>query len=343
MGKPFEATAGDGLPAPHRVAPYLQFVLRGAISAALVIFILRTLDWGQVSHLLARTDFRWAVCGWLLTFLVISSLAFRWLLFIRQQHLFATYRDTLALTWAGQFFNSLLPGSTGGDVVKIVQLCRRFPDRKAGAVASVVIDRFVALIALLIWAGVGFARYPSPLQVAARRGMQVGTMTVWSLIIILAGGFGAAIWMLFHRRSIWRMRFVAIVRSVLTNLTSARRLFTAGALAIAIHFVNFLLVYCFARALGISITLGQVLLIMPVVLFVVLLPVTVNGHGLREILLIYYFGQLGVIRPGFGVQETVVALSLICVLNDVLWCLPGGIWYAMTCRGVVPDQAVSAT
>lgn len=37
---------------------------------------------------------------------------------------------------------------------------------------------------------------------------------------------------------------------------------------------------------------------MPVVLFLVLLPITINGHGLREVLLIGYFTQMGITASG---------------------------------------------
>ncbi len=63
-----------------------------------------------------------------------------------------------------------------------------------------------------------------------------------------------------------------------------------------------------------------------------MLPVTVNGHGLREVLLIYYFKSLHIgltSRPGAEAQEVVVALSVLLVVNDFLWNLPGGLYYLM--------------
>src|SRR3712207_9577460 len=65
----------------------------------------------------------------------------RWEIFLQQQKLALPFGTTLALTWAGQFFNSCLPGSTGGDLVKIFQLCRFWPQRKAAAASTVVADR----------------------------------------------------------------------------------------------------------------------------------------------------------------------------------------------------------
>lgn len=74
---------------------------------------------------------------------------------------------------------------------------------------------------------------------------------------------------------------------------------------------------------------------MPVILFVVLLPITINGHGLRELLLIGYFGYMGIVLQGdaqSGVQGIALALSLLVVGNDLLWALPGGVWYLLWFR-----------
>jgi hypothetical protein len=75
------------------------------------------------------------------------------------------------------------------------------------------------------------------------------------------------------------------------------------------------------------------------------LPITINGHGLRELLLIAYFTQLGVnlgARTDISVREVAVAFSLLMVANDLLWSLPGGWQYLMRFRGAgEPKPALS--
>ncbi|MDQ6623566.1 MAG: ATP-binding protein, partial [Verrucomicrobiota bacterium] len=83
------------------------------------------------------------------------------------------------------------------------------------------------------------------------------------------------------------------------------------------------------------ISYGQMVLMMPVVLFLMLIPITINGHGLRELLLISYFRYLGIVVSGssdISVQDTAVALSLVAVANDLLWSLPGGLFYLIKFR-----------
>jgi len=68
-----------------------------------------------------------------------------------------------------------------------------------------------------------------------------------------------------------------------------------------------------------------------------MLPVTVNGHGLRELVLIYYFRALHIVPAsgtGTGAAEAVVSLSILMVANELLWSLPGGIVYMARFRGI---------
>src|SRR5256885_1648067 len=126
----------------------IKFALRSLLSIALLVFVASRLDWRDLGTVLVRIDWSWALLALILTGTLIVALALRWQVFLRQQRIELPFRETFSLTWAGQFFNSVLPGSTGGDVFKIYQVCRRASDRKAGAVTSVLIDRFSALLAI---------------------------------------------------------------------------------------------------------------------------------------------------------------------------------------------------
>ncbi len=86
----------------------------------------------------------------------------------------------------------------------------------------------------------------------------------------------------------------------------------------------------FARALGIDISYGQVLTMMPVIMTLLLLPLTINGLGLREVLLIFFFSywHVSIIgSPASSALELAVSVSLLGLANELFWSLPGGVWY----------------
>lgn len=288
------------------------------------------MDWSGLGGVLTRVHLRWALGGWALSFLVIVAMTIRWQIFLRQQNIHLRFITVFSLTWAGQFFNSILPGSTGGDVVKIYQICRLAPDRKAGAAATVFVDRLSALLALIALACISFALDPTPSEILSSATFFSETQLGWAFVAITV--LAVLSWLVFRRlRSTpWIGRALRTLAAVKDNLTLNRGFLTAILLAFSIHLANFSVAYLFARALGISVTYQQILLMMPVVLFIVLVPVTINGHGLRELLLIGYFTQMGVTLAGTygsGVREIAIALSLLLVTNDLLWSIPGGIWY----------------
>jgi glycosyltransferase 2 family protein len=298
--------------------------------------VARKVDWSALWLLVRRAHVGWMILGAVLTPTLMAGMTVRWRIFLAQQDIRASFGKIFSLTWAGQFFNSVLPGSTGGDVVKIYQLCRMAPDRKAAAAATVVADRLSALIALALMAAAALIIDPLPLELLARWNVRLPTvLLVAAAVTVLGAGLA---WSLLHRLRATRLvgRITRTLTAVKANVGLNAASAAAFALALLLHCVNFLTLYCFSRALDVTITYWQVLLMMPVLFFLMMLPITINGHGLRELLLIGYFTQLGVTAAGHpeaAVQEIAVGVSLLGVTNEILWSVPGGLVYFFTFRG----------
>jgi uncharacterized membrane protein YbhN (UPF0104 family) len=73
----------------------------------------------------------------------------RWYVLVRAVGLPFRFFDAFRLGFIGLFFNNFMPGSVGGDVIKAAVLARE-QDRRTVAVATVLMDRAIALWAL-IW------------------------------------------------------------------------------------------------------------------------------------------------------------------------------------------------
>ena len=56
----------------------------------------------------------------------------------------------LFCTAIGLFFNIVVPGLTGGDLVKAVLAARDHPERKAAAMISVLVDRLIGVLVLVL-------------------------------------------------------------------------------------------------------------------------------------------------------------------------------------------------
>src|SRR5262249_54266655 len=120
----------------------------------------------------------------------------RWYVLVRAQGLPFRLSDAVRLGLAGFFFNTFLPGSVGGDVVKAAFLARE-QNRRTVAVATVLMDRviglwglfwFVALLGGAFWAlGMleGPAAGPSQFVVKGAAVVVGASAAVWLLMGLL--------------------------------------------------------------------------------------------------------------------------------------------------------------
>jgi glycosyltransferase 2 family protein len=99
-------------------------------------------DWGVLSLMMGIIIF--------MTFLQF----YRWYLLVRALDLPFTIRDSIRLGLVGVFYNTALPGSVGGDLIKAYFIVKDQPARKPAAVATIVADRLVGLFGLLTYAAI---------------------------------------------------------------------------------------------------------------------------------------------------------------------------------------------
>lgn len=308
----------------------IRFFIRTAISAVLLSIVLFKVEWAKVGEVFRELDPGMAGSAALLFLPLIGLLALRWWVLLRQQQIEVTYRQILLTTWAAQFFNSVLPGSIGGDALKLLEIYKLAPEQKTAGTASVVVDRLTALAALVLFGGIALLFYTPQFSFLQPDWLSKNRfwIAVGALFMVLAGGWacvaaGERISPVLRRFADALWLFVVRPAGVLAALV----------LAAAVHLCGFLIFYFFARALGTQITFTQVLFILPVVLFLVMLPITVNGHGLREALLIGLFQQMQIgSSNGAPLPGLVVALSVLLVSSDMLSSLPGGLWYLLRRR-----------
>ncbi len=310
----------------------LKLVGRIMVSAGLLAWLASRLDWPVLARQFAGLDGGCLLWVMLLSPLCLLLLTGRWRLFLQARGLNLPYIDLLQILWGGQFCNTFLPGAVGGDIYKAVAIGRRQPHAQVEAATTVLLDRFCALLTLGALAIVGFSVERAPLRAAldgkiAWPHWLLPAALGGGLLVVTAAAFG---WHWTGRTGRREAVWGAVKRAgqtLLIGVRDWRTMTLASSVSLVIHLANFAIFFLLARALHIGIGFGQVVLIMPVVLFVAMLPVTVNGHGLREILLIGYFRWL---HPeagaGIGPAEAAVAVSLLYVANDLLWNLPGGIW-----------------
>ena len=99
-------------------------------------------------------DFGALILAAALVAVALSLQIFRWYILVHSLDLPCTLRNTFRLGMVGVFYNTFLPGSVGGDLLKAYFLAKEHPERKTRAVATVIADRALGLFGLILFCAV---------------------------------------------------------------------------------------------------------------------------------------------------------------------------------------------
>ncbi|MSR31583.1 MAG: flippase-like domain-containing protein [Gemmataceae bacterium] len=127
----------------------------------------------------------------------------RWHAMMQSQELGISFGQAIRLGFIGFFFNTFLPGSVGGDVVKAAAVCRN-QARRSVAVSVVLLDRAIALWGLIFFAGASGALFWALGYFSEGAAAQAGKIVVkMNLGFCLVTGFG---WFMLARLPLWRVQ-----------------------------------------------------------------------------------------------------------------------------------------
>jgi len=304
-----------------------------AITLALLVYIVRRLHWADVGRILSEVR-PWLYLPAVLVLGVSYALVtLRWRTLLAGQDLVLRYRSALSIDLVAAFLNSFLPGSTGGDAARVYYASRVFPGEVTRLVATALFDRALGLFVLL---SMGYAAFLLRPAIVAGNKPLLRLLTV--LPPLLTCGAIAATLLLFLprgklpsalRRLLERAAHVRIASRLLLFAQGLRRhpeyLMLGIACSLLAQLAGFLAAHLSARALGIPLDYFEIALILAIVQTAVSLPISIGGHGVREVVLIAMFSAMGVAQ---GHPETAVAFSVLLVLAQLSWSLVGGLWFA---------------
>lgn len=234
----------------------------------------------------------------LLLYVVGAMLSFqRWQVLLKAAGVEARFWRVQKLGFLGLFFSNIIPGMTGGDLVKAIMVARDHPEQKPAAVLSVIVDRAIGLLGLAVVASAALlfqhGRFPE---------------TELKLNLILAAIVAGAC-MVMSRRLRRAIRLDKLLSSlpfaeVLKKLDKAALLYrNAGwqvAYSVVASFaVHGMILWSISRlggAVGIRIGLLDYFALAPLALIAQSLPLTPGGVGVGEYMFIYFFAPAGVAR-----------------------------------------------
>lgn len=300
---------------------------RIAVAIGLTAYLVWRADPAEVVRATGRADWRWIAAAVALLFLDRTLMAYRWMVLLSTLTPGSRppFRAILRIFFVSTFVGTFLP-SVGGDLYRAYSLSRL---RVSGveSAASVLMDRVLGVMSIVVIGvaalvpGPDAARNPWMLLTLglASIGCLVAALAVFSSRAALAGQT-AATWLPGARTRRLAAGLLDAVRRYAHHHTEL-----AGVLAmsVGVQAVRVVQAWCLGRALGIEAGLAMYFVFIPIVLLIMLLPVTVSGLGTGQGAFGWLFGSIGVPAAAS------LALSLLFIALGIVGNLPGGILYVM--------------
>jgi glycosyltransferase 2 family protein len=306
----------------------ISVAIKLVVTTALISYVLRVANISEIRRVIGTAHWVWLALA-VVAFAGTQTLcALRWALVSQPLQLNRSWHEFLRLYFLGAFFNTFLPTTIGGDVVKAYYLTRD-THQLARSTTSVFMDRNVGLGSLLIVGCVA-----ATMNGATLRGMSI-VPVLW---LLFAGYCVSNAALLYHRlhemgrrklRQLWfegldrrlgaMFGSLAIYRKNLVTMT------VTVVFSVGIQLVNFLAVFFIGLAIGASAALKHYLVFLPVITVMTMLPVSIGGLGVRESALVTFFIPVGL------TPEQSVTLGLLWHAVTVIASLPGG-WIYLTYR-----------
>ena len=322
--------------------PSLGGLVRIVVAVALTALVFWKSHPAEVWRALTETRPGPVLIAVLLVLADRTLMAYRWLVLLRP---FSgpggpRFGAVMRIFFVSTFVGTFLPASVGGDAVRAYALAKEGVDAPA-SVASVLMDRMLGVLSLLVMAVVG-------LLFARQMAHDPLVLTALAVTALVCAATAAVV---FSQRADAAVQRIAgwlpweKARGLAARLLSAVQIYAdrhgdlANVLAgsIGVQFLRIVQAYFLGLALGINQPLTTYVAFIPLILLVMLLPVTINGLGTSQLAFVWAFAQAGV--PGaqaFPLSLLFVALGVVGNLPGSVLCATGGM-HARPTRGRPPS------
>ena len=304
-----------------------------AVTAACFWYLSRQIDVSAVSSAVGLLDLGWAALATLLALTQIPLVGLRWRAIL--DALVAAERQMtaislIAITAISLFFAQVLP-SVAGEGIRAWLLVRRGGDWRH-ALTSVAIDRGLGVgVAIAL----GFVILLLPSGLSALGGYRDLVLMIFGTLLL-----SAALVLLLLPRLIGlldRMRYLRWVKALAMDsrrVVLGRRSPAIFAIACLIHAITILIIWLLGRAQGLLLPIPDAAVLFVVMIGVAMVPISINGWGLRELAVVALLGRHGV-NP-----EQALVFSVCFGLVLAVASLPGALAWML--YSVAPTNASRA-
>lgn len=282
------------------------------LAVALLVYLLSRQGWDEILSAVRQISLWEFLLAFALTMVSRFAVAGRWYVLLRSAGVKISPRQTIEINFAGLFASNFLPTTIGGDVIRLAGAIRFNYDR-AICVASLVVDRLVGMAGMAMAVPFGL---PSLLHGPA--------LGMASAVLPLKGG-----WKGIREKSLHLLQ--RFFQALSLWLSHPRSLLAALAFSWVHMACVFASVWLLLGGMGQAASFWLIAGLWSFTYFVTLLPISINGLGVQELIMAFLFTRYAGISQASG-----LTLALLMRVLPMFASLPGALFVPEMLAG--PDR-----
>ena len=292
---------------------------RWVVSLALFSFLLFISNIHLIGRTIASAELPWLLAGFITAMLLTAYGGFKWWILMARNR--ASPLVFIRVNFISNFVGIFFPGIVGIEAARIAGITQSSKDLPA-AISSVLVDRLFGLTALAFTVLLGgvLAQTVVPVEVTQ------------ACLVALAGLIGGCAAMMSEScRSLLGKLLPTRINLALAKFYECMDLYrdnkgtlvVSFCLSLLFQLFRVVMVYFLARSLSIDVSFTYLIVVVPVALFVQMLPISVYGIGVRESAMVALLALAGVST------EAAISLSILMLAVQIAGSFPRGVLFAM--------------
>lgn len=295
-------------------------ILRILITAGILFFIFGKLEVAQSINIIGHSNILYLIISVLFMLGLSFVIAVRWHQILKAYGFNVSLFKVFRVYMIAFFFNNFLPSTVGMDVVRGAYIVKRKGDL-ADVISTILLERWIGMLGIILYVSVIPLLFLSSIDLIYFIYVSAGGVLISVLFIL-------AVWndMIYDFLSRWisRIKWLNMGNRINTLYISLRtirkhmHLFIVNLILSVLIQVFFVFAnYFIVIGQDLNITFIQLLVYVPLISIISMIPITINGIGLRDWAYITFFG--------LGMKEQAFSLSLTFFILLTVMSLLGGL------------------
>jgi glycosyltransferase 2 family protein len=330
-----QPTGKNRTPAKKRFVAFytrlsVRLILRLIVPAVVLLFLIHKADIDQIKTILSKTDIRLFAFSFLILCLRNVIGGFRSQVLLRQKNHYFPLGMLTRIYFIAAFFNLFMPTVVGGDIARGYYFFR-YSKGKMETVSSIIVERILGITSLMV-----LALFSGVLVII----VDLGILSKIVLRLFIVSGAGCVLISLMFFNKQWAsvlQRYIPqriqkkitllikILKDVVHYGTTPVVLFYGLLISSVFQIVGFIAIYTLAISVGSTTAFINFWILLPVIWVFSMLPISINGLGLREVSFIYLFSIVGM-KEEIGMAICVlsfVQIALLGIMGSIFFLFEG--------------------